>query len=376
MGTPARRSTGSIRKLPSGRYQVRYTDPDGSRQKAPRTFQTKAAAELELTRVLNSIDTGLWQSPTVKALTDFDPKAVTLRELAEHWRGLRVNRRGQPLSPNTLTEYARLVVNVLTPMADIPIRSITPQMVETWWGPQRRRAPNQAAKAYKHLNTLLLWAVKRKLIPVNPCDIDGATSYTPDKVPDVPTAKQVEIMLDVAPDDFRAVLALAAYGGLRKGEIFELRRKDLKTVKTDGETWVLINIDRGVIWQGKTAIVRPPKSPGSIRAIELPQRANAIIRKHLASIPTNPEALLFTRRRGSAEHWGAYQLEPVWRKVRAAAGFAGRFHSLRAYAATEFGKTGATSKELMDYFGHRHMDTAMRYQRTTGRERDLLRKLS
>jgi len=371
-----RTGSGSLRKLSSGRYQLRYTDPDGKRQTAPKTFKTKAAAELELSRIRVSIDTGVWQSPTAKALTDFDPNAVTLRELAEHWRGLRVNRRGQPLSPNTLTEYARLVTNVLTPLADIPIRAITPQMIETWWGPQRLRAPRQANAAYKHLNTLLLWAVKRKLIRANPCDIDGATSYTPDSVPDVPTAKQVEIMLDVAPDQFRAVLALAAYGGLRKGEIFELRRKDVKTVKTDGETWVLININRGVIWQAGTAIVRPPKSPGSIRAIELPQRANAIIRKHLASIPTNPEALLFTRGPGSAEHWGEYQLNPVWRKVRAAAGFAGRFHSLRAYAATEFGKTGATSKELMDYFGHRHMDTAMRYQRTTGRERDLLRKLS
>jgi integrase len=168
-------------------------------------------------------------------------------------------------------------------------------MVETWWGPERRRAPRQANAAYKHLNTLLLWAVKRKLIPANPCDIDGATSYTPDDVPDVPTAKQVEIMLDVAPDDFRAVLALAAYGGLRKGEIFELRRKDLKTVKTDGETWVHIAITRGVIWQGKTAIVRPPKSPGSIRDIDLPQRANAIVRKHLASIPTNPSSFGATR---------------------------------------------------------------------------------
>jgi hypothetical protein len=34
-----------------------------------------------------------------------------------------------------------------------------------------------------------------------------------------------------------------------------------------------------------------------------------------------------------------------------------------------------TSKELMDRFGPRDIKTAMRYQRTTGRDAELLRKL-
>ena len=40
----SRASTGHIRKLASGRYQARFTFPDGVRRPAPVTFQTKRDA--------------------------------------------------------------------------------------------------------------------------------------------------------------------------------------------------------------------------------------------------------------------------------------------------------------------------------------------
>ena len=40
-----KRGFGSIRKLPSGRYQARYTGPDGGEHKAPKTFAEKIDAE-------------------------------------------------------------------------------------------------------------------------------------------------------------------------------------------------------------------------------------------------------------------------------------------------------------------------------------------
>lgn len=39
-----RRRFGHIRRLPSGRFQARYTGPDGVDRPAPRTFRTKAEA--------------------------------------------------------------------------------------------------------------------------------------------------------------------------------------------------------------------------------------------------------------------------------------------------------------------------------------------
>ena len=58
-----RRTFGSIRKLSSGRYQARYTSPDGVRHRAPRSFATKAEASRWLASSENDLARGTWTDP-------------------------------------------------------------------------------------------------------------------------------------------------------------------------------------------------------------------------------------------------------------------------------------------------------------------------
>ena len=81
-----KRGLGSIRKLPSGKYQVRFTDPNGDRRTARTTFATKSAAEFELTRIRGAIESGTWLVDETPQAGDLDPRTITLRELARHWR--------------------------------------------------------------------------------------------------------------------------------------------------------------------------------------------------------------------------------------------------------------------------------------------------
>ena len=370
MGT--RRGLGSIRKLPSGRYQVRFTDPQGLRRTARTTFQTKAAAEFQLTTIRAEIESGTWHIDQTPQAGDLDPKTLTLRELAAHWRSQQVSSKGLPLSPNTLNEYQRLIERVLAGFADQPIRQITRQHIEQWRAPEIRRAPNQAVKAYKHLKTLMTWAHKRNWIATNPCDIERGAAYTPTEPP-APTKEQVQIMLESATGEFQAILTLAAFGGLRKGEIFELRRKDFEIVEDQGERWLRVNIGRGVIWNRGAPEVRKPKTEAGIRSLLMPLVASELLIKYLTQVPLDPEALLFAK--SGNKHWGEYDLNSIWRKIRSVANYKGRFHSLRTFAATEFAKANPTNQELMDRFGHRDIKTAMRYQRSTGRDVELLRRL-
>lgn len=370
-----KRGIGSIRKLPSGRYQLRYTDPNGFRRTGETTYGTKALAEHALLDVRRTIENGTYEARQAVQAGDLDPRTLTLEELATYWRGVRLNRRGQSLRPSTLTEYERLIVSVLTPLKGKPVRSITAGQVEKWWAPEQKKAPNQASKAYKHLNTLMKYALKRNWVTNNPCDIEGASSFTPARQPEVPTAGQVAKMLEVAPEPFRTMVALAVSAGLRKGELLALTRADVETAKADGETHLFINVDKALTWDGTAEVVGQTKSEGSVRVIELPEWANDYVTKHLTTIAINPEALLFPRKAGSSMHWGKYQINPVWRTVRAQAGFQGRFHSLRAFHLTQYGLTGATAAELMARGGHRDLTTAQRYQRTTGRETQLLKKI-
>jgi integrase len=369
-----RRGIGSIRKLPSGKYQVRFTDPFGIRRSARTTFQTKALAEFELTRIRGSIENGTWHVDETPQSGDLDPKTLTLRDLASHWREQRVTNRGVPLSPNTLAEYQRLVEKVL-PFTDRSIRSITRQHIEQWRASELKRAPNQTVKAYKHLKTLMTWAHKRNWIATNPCDIERGSAYTPSEPP-APTKEQVRIMLEGTEGSMKAILALAAFGGLRKGEILELRRKDFEVIEEQGERWVRVSISRGVIWDNRVPVVRRPKTEAGIRSLLLPLGASELIISYLKKVPIGPEALLFARRSHADEHWGEYDLNPKWRRAKALAGFQGRFHSLRTFAATEFAKANPTNQELMDRFGHRDIKTGMRYQRSTGRDLELLRRIN
>jgi len=62
-----KRGTGTIRQLPSGKYQLRYTDPLG-RQVSGGTYVTMRDAERALTRVENSISAGTYDADRVRHL--------------------------------------------------------------------------------------------------------------------------------------------------------------------------------------------------------------------------------------------------------------------------------------------------------------------
>ncbi len=54
-------SFGSLRTLPSGRIQARYTGPDGLTHAAPVTFDTKGDAQAWLATIRADLVRGLWR---------------------------------------------------------------------------------------------------------------------------------------------------------------------------------------------------------------------------------------------------------------------------------------------------------------------------
>lgn len=60
--SPHRRASGAIRRLASGRWQARYTGPDGALRTLG-TFRTKAEADQALAHETSRIARGLWYDP-------------------------------------------------------------------------------------------------------------------------------------------------------------------------------------------------------------------------------------------------------------------------------------------------------------------------
>ena len=76
-----KRRFGSVRKLPSGRFQARYPGPDGLLRTAEETFETQTAADEHLVDIEADMRRKEW----------IDPNAgkVSLREYADRWIGER-----------------------------------------------------------------------------------------------------------------------------------------------------------------------------------------------------------------------------------------------------------------------------------------------
>jgi len=83
----SKRTFGSVRKLPSGRYQAAYFH-EGIRYTGPTTFDTKADADAFLAETQTEIRKQAWIDPSAGEMT--------FREFSEDWLGAWVTMR-QPV---------------------------------------------------------------------------------------------------------------------------------------------------------------------------------------------------------------------------------------------------------------------------------------
>lgn len=365
--------TGSVRKLTSGRYQVRFTDQNGQRR-SHGTFSNKKAATDALRLALTQVELETYQPEKVRQLRL--GKTITLEQAAERYRELGT-RGGKPLSPRTLFEYQCYISRDLAHLAKKPIAAITQDDVEAWWITVGEKGTlSLRTKVYSHLKSITGFALRKGWIAADPCQIRGGSQSPIIKNFSIPTVEQVKIIIESAPDEYKALFAIAAWGGLRKGELLELRRKDVLYINNEQEILVQINVQRAVIWLPNGEVkVRSPKWE-STREVLLPPQLTAVLRAHMLRMPIDPEALLFpTHVNRTLEHLGNHKLNRIWYKTRKIANYQGSLHSLRSFAGTQFAVAGATLRETMDRLGHKSSATAMLYQKQAGRTKELVSRL-
>src|SRR5688500_17938815 len=94
---------GSTRKLPSGRWQARYTGPDALVYAGPTTFQTKGDAQAWLASERRLISLEQWSSPVDRAVQAAPAaearRSRTVAIYAEQWLSSRVTSKGEALRP-------------------------------------------------------------------------------------------------------------------------------------------------------------------------------------------------------------------------------------------------------------------------------------
>jgi integrase len=167
------------------------------------------------------------------------------------------------------------------------------------------------------------------------------------------------------------MVLLAAWCGLRFGELAELRRSDLDL--KNGR----IRIRRAVVRVGGKSVVGTPKSDAGIRDVAIPPHLLPILKAHIGEhAEFGRDGLLFPAAGGG--HLAPSSLYKVFYPARKAAGRPDlRWHDLRHTGAVLAAATGATLAELMARLGHSTQGAALRYQHAAqDRDMEIARRLS
>jgi integrase len=340
-----KRRFGRVRRLRSGRWQARYLGPDGLDRPAPQTFPTKRDAEVWLSVTEAELHQGTW----------FDPDAgrVALGEYGERW----INER-PGLAPKTVVLYEGLFrLHIRPGLGGVDVGDLTPQDVRSW-----RRGLLDAgvgsvtvAKAYRLLKSIMNTAVDDELIRRNPCRIKGAgVERSPER--QILTVEQVYAIAGGVRPWFSALVLLAAFTGLRWGELMALRRRHLDL---DGDGVVRV---RGSLAEVDGKFIEgPPKSAAGRRDVAIPEVIVPELRAHLAKwSEPGADGRVFVGPRGGIPRRPNFQA--TWREAITAAGVPGlHFHDLR-HTGNMLAAQAASLRELMARMGHSSTRAALIYQ--------------
>ncbi len=371
MGT--RRTFGSPRRLPSKRWQARYTGPDGQEHRAPATFQTKGDAEAWLAAEWASVQRDQWSPPGAAHRERVEKVTASGTTFAAYAQEVIDRRRANgKIRPTTAELYERLVRLYLNPAFGArPLRSITPREVQRWHA-ALAGTPTSRANSYGLLRSILAAAVSDELLDKNPARVEGGGTKRAAREAEVLTPSEVAQYFGAVPPAYRAALLLAFWAGLRNGEIRGIRRRDLDLSAGT------VTVRQGVVkLGGRNVVSGMPKTDAGVRTVALPPHVLPALREWVAAQPlTGRDALLFYSPAGGPMSGEA--LRAAHKKGAAAVGRPGlRVHDLRHSAATLTAGAGATTAEMMRRFGWSTPSMAARYSHAAAaRDRELAEKLS
>jgi integrase len=209
------------------------------------------------------------------------------------------------------------------------------------------------------------------MLSSNPCQVSaGGHVRHAERVPATPA--QVATMAAAMPDRYRAAVAVAAWSGLRAGELFALRRGDVDLEHGS------VRVDRAQVEvPGRPVTYGPPKGVMGARTVHLPKQVAVVLATHLAEfVPHRTDALVFATKGGAPVR--SAQRSAMFARARKAAGRDDlRWHDLRHTGATLAAHTGASLAELQRRLGHSTARAALIYQHASDeRDRELAARLN
>lgn len=358
-------------------YRARYAMADGTRHS--RTLGTKMDAEAWLASERSLIDREVWSAPAARKAAEVRRQREAAYNTVRTFAARYLKERG--LRPNTVHNYERLLATRIDPyFGEMPLRDVSLSEIKAWRASLDPRTSSQNAAAYRLLRSILQAAEEEELIDRVPPKIRGASSAPVQRVAVPATLEEIAVITDAMPERLRLLIVLAAFVGLRQGELLELRRSDVDGVT--GRVRVTRKVDKDVLPGAAGAcrkcgrVISTPKTASGVRTVHVPPPFLPALQKHLLEhTAAGPTGLLFPGDR--TDHMSVRYLMDRYRAAREAAGRPElTVHHLRHTALTLAGQHGATSAELQARAGHASQAAMAIYQHATlDRDKSLAEKI-
>jgi integrase len=171
----------------------------------------------------------------------------------------------------------------------------------------------------------------------------------------IPTVAQVAAVMAAAEPQFAALIALAAFAGLRLGEASAVRVSDVDFLHRE------LHIRRQVQWTDDgRAEVRAPKY-GSERTIAAPDGLLSLLAEHIRRFRpgTDGDRWLFPNLKDGGVPMHASMVAYQWRAAREAAGISYRLHDLRHFFASGLINAGCSVVTVQRCLGHSNATTTL-----------------
>ncbi len=322
------------------RYEVRLRGADG--RERSRTLRTRKEAERYERGQQTELDQGEW----------IDPRngRVTLARWTAEWQRTVVHLR-----PTTQRIYdANLRNHILPELGDVPLAKLTPSMLRGWLAGLttkegahgRSLSLGSVAQVYRTLNRVLAAAVDNESLGRNPLRGVKAPRVAAEPMRFLSHDEVATLAEGIGPR-YRALVLVAAYSGLRAGELIGLRRHRVDLLRRT------ISVVEQVQYIGGRMLESVPKSSAGRRQVALPSLVADVLQDHLARYSEpGADGLVFPAPEG-----GYLRLENfrkrAWNPAIAAAGVAPlRLHDLRHTCASLAIAAGADVKVLQRMMGH------------------------
>lgn len=276
-------------------WQATYRGPD--RKERTKTFRTRPEAERWHKAQSTDVARGEW----------IDPRGGKRRfdEWAAEWFATTVNLR--PSTRARDESYLRSHILRHEIFKDRRLIDITQPDVQRWASALGARlAPATVAKSYQILGKIMRAAVDGGLLAKNPCSNVKLRRVEREEMRFL-TAAQVSGLADAIHPRYRALVLVAAYGGLRMGELSGLKRTRVDILRSRVEiAEVCVEVKGELTWG-------PPKTRAGRRSMTLPKSVSRELSDHLIQWPNETWVFTSPGPKGSLHKGGPLRVN-AWRR--------------------------------------------------------------